>query len=37
MNVKRFDKIMLKTKTAGAQAKPGGIQAQFEGLDGSKS
>ena len=37
MNAKRFDKIMLKTKTVGAQATPGGIQVQFEGLDGTKS
>jgi dihydrolipoamide dehydrogenase len=37
MNAKRFDKIMLKTKTVGAQATPEGIKVQFEGLDGSKS
>jgi dihydrolipoamide dehydrogenase len=37
MNNKRFDKIMLKTKTVGAQATPEGIQVQFEGLDGTKS
>ena len=37
MNAKRFDKIMLKTKTVGAQATPEGIQVQFEGLDGTKS
>ncbi len=37
MNAKRFDKIMLKTKTVGAQATPEGIQVQFEGLDGTQS
>lgn len=37
MNAHRFDQIMLKTKTVGAQATPGGIRVQFEGLDGSKS
>jgi len=37
MNAKRFDKIMLKTKTVGAQATPEGIKVQFEGLDGTKS
>ena len=37
MNAKRFDNIMLKTKTVGAQATPEGIKVQFEGLDGSKS
>jgi dihydrolipoamide dehydrogenase len=37
MNAKRFDKIMLKTKTVGAQATPEGIHVQFEGLDGTKS
>jgi hypothetical protein len=37
MNAKRFDKIMLKTKTVGAQATLGGIQLQFEGLDRTKS
>lgn len=37
MNAKRFDKIMLKTKTVGAQATPEGIQVQFEGLDGTKT
>jgi dihydrolipoamide dehydrogenase len=37
MNAPRFDKIMLKTKTVGAQATPEGIRVQFEGLDGVKS
>ena len=37
MNAHRFDNIMLKTKTVGAQATPEGIRVQFEGLDGSKS
>ncbi|WP_374669600.1 dihydrolipoyl dehydrogenase [Ramlibacter sp.] len=37
MNKHRFDKIMLKTKTVGAQATPEGIHVQFEGLDGTKS
>ena len=37
MNKGRFDKIMLKTKTVGAVAKPDGITVQFEGLDGTKS
>ncbi len=37
MNQPRFDNIMLKTKTVGAQATPEGIKVQFEGLDGSKS
>ena len=36
-NAKRFDKVMLKTKTVGAQATPEGIKVQFEGLDGTKS
>ncbi len=37
MNAHRFDNIMLKTKTVGAQATPEGIKVQFEGLDGTKS
>ena len=37
MNKPRFDNILLKTKTVGAQATPAGIQVQFEGLDGTKS
>ncbi len=37
MNKHRFDQIMLKTKTVGAQATAQGIKVQFEGLDGTKS
>jgi len=37
LNAKRFDNIMLKTKTVGASATPEGIKVQFEGLDGAKS
>ncbi len=37
MNKHRFDKIMLKTKTVGAEATPEGIKVSFEGLDGTKS
>ena len=37
MNKHRFDRIMLKTKTVGAEATPEGIQVQFEGLDGTRS
>jgi dihydrolipoamide dehydrogenase len=31
MNAKRFDKVMLKTKTVGAKATPAGIEVSFEG------
>ena len=37
MNASRFDKLMLKTKTVGAQASDKGITVQFEGLDGAKT
>ncbi|WP_295642018.1 dihydrolipoyl dehydrogenase [uncultured Methylibium sp.] len=37
MNAPRFDKLMLKTKTVGAEATKDGIRVQFEGLDGAKS
>ncbi len=37
MNAKRFDKLMLKTKTVGAEATKDGIRVMFEGLDGVKS
>jgi len=37
MNAPRFDKLMLKTRTVGAEATKDGIRVQFEGLDGSKS
>jgi len=36
-NAKRFDKLMLKTKTVGAQATADGIRVMFEGLDGTRS
>jgi len=37
MNARRFDRIMLKTKTVGAEATADGIRVQFEGLDGQRS
>jgi dihydrolipoamide dehydrogenase len=37
MNAHRFDRLMLKTKTVGAEATPDGIRVMFEGLDGTKS
>ena len=37
MNVHRFDRLMLKTKTVDAEATPDGIRVLFEGLDGTKS
>ncbi len=37
MNAPRFDNIMLKTKTVGAEATADGIKVQFEGMDGTKS
>ena len=37
MNAHRFDRILLKTKTVGAEATPEGIKVRFEGLDGTKS
>jgi len=37
MNAHRFDKLMLKTKTVGAEATANGIRVMFEGLDGSQS
>ena len=37
MNAPRFDKLMLKTKTVGAEATVEGIRVRFEGLDGAKS
>ncbi len=37
MNAHRFDKLMLKTRTTGAEATQDGIRVMFEGLDGSKS
>ncbi len=37
MNAPRFDNIMLKTKTVGAEATADGIRVKFEGLDGKAS
>ncbi|MDE2275516.1 MAG: dihydrolipoyl dehydrogenase, partial [Burkholderiales bacterium] len=37
LNAPRFDRLMLKTRTVGAEATAEGIRVQFEGLDGSKS
>ena len=37
MNAHRFDKLMLKTKTVGAEATADGVRVMFEGLDGTKS
>jgi len=37
MNAKRFDNIMLKTKTVAAEATAEGIRVKFEGLDGTTS
>jgi dihydrolipoamide dehydrogenase len=37
MNAKRFDNIMLKTKTVAAEATAEGIRVKFEGLDGKAS
>jgi len=37
MNAPRFDNIMLKTKTVGAEATADGIRVTFEGLDGKAS
>jgi dihydrolipoamide dehydrogenase len=37
LNAPRFDRIMLKTKTVGAEATTDGIRVMFEGLDGAKS
>jgi dihydrolipoamide dehydrogenase len=37
LNAHRFDKLMLKTKTVGAEATAAGIRVMFEGLDGAKS
>ena len=36
MNAKRFDNIMLKTKTVGAEATSDGIRVKFEGEGGTK-
>ena len=37
MNAPRFDNIMLKTKTVGAEATADGIRVKFESLDGQQS
>jgi len=37
MNAHRFDKLMLKTRSVGAQATAEGILVSFEGLDGAQS
>ncbi|HRH88978.1 MAG TPA: dihydrolipoyl dehydrogenase, partial [Rubrivivax sp.] len=37
MNAPRFDQIMLKTKTVGAEATAEGIRVKFEGTDGKTS
>ena len=37
MNTPRFDKIMLKTKTVGAEATPNGIKVKFEDSEGKTS
>ena len=37
MNAHRFDRLMLKTRTVGAEATQDGIRVMFEGLDGVKS
>jgi dihydrolipoamide dehydrogenase len=37
MNAHRFDRILLKTKTVGAEATADGIRVMFEGQDGTRS
>lgn len=37
MNAPRFDRILLQTKTVGAEALPEGIKVAFEAADGSRS
>lgn len=37
MNAHRFDQILLKTRTVGAEATPDGIRVQFEAADGTRS
>jgi dihydrolipoamide dehydrogenase len=36
MNAKRFDNILLKTKTVGAEATADGIKVKFEGEGGTR-
>ncbi|MBI3367287.1 MAG: dihydrolipoyl dehydrogenase [Burkholderiales bacterium] len=37
LNASRFDNILLKTKTVGAEATSEGVRVKFEGLDGKLS
>ncbi|MBK1712382.1 dihydrolipoyl dehydrogenase [Rubrivivax gelatinosus] len=37
MNAPRFDRLMLKTRTVGAEATADGIRVQFEAADGTRS
>jgi len=37
LNAPRFDRVMLKTRTVGAEATADGIRVQFEAADGTKS
>ncbi|MBK1690376.1 dihydrolipoyl dehydrogenase [Rubrivivax gelatinosus] len=37
MNAHRFDRLMLKTKTVGAEATADGVRVQFEAADGTRS
>ena len=37
LNAPRFDRILLKTKTVGAEATAEGIRVQFEAADGTRS
>ena len=37
LNQPRFDRILLQTKTVGAEATPESIKVRFEGLDGARS
>ena len=37
VNAKRFDKVMLKTKTVGAEATKEGIKVKFESADGGNA
>ncbi|BAL95708.1 dihydrolipoyl dehydrogenase [Rubrivivax gelatinosus] len=37
MNAHRFDRLMLKTRTVGAEATADGIRVQFEAADGTRS
>ena len=37
LNARRFERIMLKTKTVGAEATAEGVRVQFEAADGARS